>query len=334
VDAASLQYAFDCGSGYGSWSSTNTATCATIDDGSRTVKGKIQDKDEGVTEYTDTVTINNVVPTGVSAGGPYNGIAGQPVSLSASATCASVDTCTFAWDLDNDGDYDDATGTTASYIWNTIGSYTIGVKVTDDDGSFATDSASVTISGAMHSIDLELGWNLVSFNLHPTSTAIEDVLATVFENYDLVYAWDATGAHSGSGNWLMYDPDIIFEQTLTDLDETMGFWIHMTVADRLDVIGSIPTSTNIGLSVNAGGWNLVGYPSAASLNLPGALRDHGVGTDFSLIYAFRAAATPQWLLFDRLADPYVNSLTAMAPGWGYWVKVSADNTWHVEYTSQ
>jgi PKD repeat protein len=59
--AAGFEYAFDCGdgSGYGAWSSSNTATCSTSADevGTRTVKGKIRDKDGGETEYTTTVTI-------------------------------------------------------------------------------------------------------------------------------------------------------------------------------------------------------------------------------------------------------------------------------------
>src|SRR5207237_6893403 len=62
---AGFQYAFDCGdgSGYGAFSGTSTASCPTTDNGSRTVKGKIKDKDSGTTEYTASVTINNVAPS-------------------------------------------------------------------------------------------------------------------------------------------------------------------------------------------------------------------------------------------------------------------------------
>ncbi len=45
---AGFTYAFDCGSGYGAFSGTSTASCPTSDNGSRTVKGKIRDKDGGV----------------------------------------------------------------------------------------------------------------------------------------------------------------------------------------------------------------------------------------------------------------------------------------------
>ncbi len=61
IDRESLRYAFDCGSGYGTPSSTNTASCTSVG-GSRTVKGKIIDKDGGETEYTREVTVNNIAP--------------------------------------------------------------------------------------------------------------------------------------------------------------------------------------------------------------------------------------------------------------------------------
>src|SRR5213078_2962955 len=61
---AGFQYAFDCGdgSGYGAFGGTNSASCATTDNGVRSVKGKVKDKDGGTTEYTGSVTVNNVAP--------------------------------------------------------------------------------------------------------------------------------------------------------------------------------------------------------------------------------------------------------------------------------
>jgi len=183
-----------------------------------------------------------------------------------------------------------------------------------------------------HSIDLVTGWNLVSFNLVPVSTAIADVLDSIEGQYDLVYAWDATGASSGSGNWKMYDPDVVIPQTLTALTNGMGFWIHMTEVGTLEVTGTPPTTTNVSLLTGASGWNLVGYPSAGNEALPGALTNHGVGsTGYSLVYAYHAAASPQWYLYDRNAEPYANNLTELAPGWGYWIRVSVPATWSIGY---
>ena len=62
--SAGFTYAFDGGDGdgYGSFSASNSASFATTDSGTRTVKGKVRDQDGGVTEYTATVTILNVAP--------------------------------------------------------------------------------------------------------------------------------------------------------------------------------------------------------------------------------------------------------------------------------
>jgi len=125
-----------------------------------------------------------------------------------------------------------------------------------------------------------------------------------------------------------------FGDTLLTLDETMGFWIHITAASNvtLNVVGSIPTTTNIALYDNVGGWNLVGYPAANDGTLPDALQNYGVGTDFSLVFAYHANDTADvWKLFDRTAPAYSNDLHALQAGWGYWVNVSADHTWTVTH---
>jgi hypothetical protein len=54
---AGFTYSFDCGSGYGAFGASSTASCPTSDTGTRSVGGKIRDKDGGVTEYRRTVDV-------------------------------------------------------------------------------------------------------------------------------------------------------------------------------------------------------------------------------------------------------------------------------------
>jgi glucose/arabinose dehydrogenase len=53
------------------------------------------------------------------------------------------DTLSYAWDLDADGEYDDASTQTAQYTYSTAGSYLVGLKVTDNNGASATDSVAI-----------------------------------------------------------------------------------------------------------------------------------------------------------------------------------------------
>ena len=243
--------------------------------GNYTVDLKVTDARHGEGVTTFTVTVNDVPPTNVSAGGPYSAISGQPVTLTGSATCASVDTCIYEWDLDGDGQYDDATGTSITNTWHAIDDYIVSLRVTDSDNNSVTVTADVHIAPLTHSVTLVPGWNLVSFNVHPTNTTIAAVLSSISSKYDLIYAWDATGAHSSSGNWLKADNVSASPDSLTDLNEAMGFWIHMNSAGTLNVTGSMPTTSGISIWDNAGGWNLVGYPTTVNGTLPEVLNDLG-----------------------------------------------------------
>ena len=52
----------------------------------------------------------------------------------------------YAWDLDNDGEYDDGYDVTAEWIFNDNGNFTIGLQVTDPDDLTDTDTVEITVS--------------------------------------------------------------------------------------------------------------------------------------------------------------------------------------------
>lgn len=65
ADRDTLSYAFDCGNGSGYVASSSASkSCTALDQPNMTVKGKVTDKDGGTNEYTKTVAVNNVAPTG------------------------------------------------------------------------------------------------------------------------------------------------------------------------------------------------------------------------------------------------------------------------------
>src|SRR2546425_481020 len=149
--AAGLQYAFDCGdgSGYGALGSSNTASCATTDSGTRVVRGKISDKDGGSSDYAGTVMVNNVAPT-ATFNAPVSVNAGSPIALSLTAASdpSSADTAAgfqYAFDC-GDGSGYGALGSsnTSSCATSTSGTRTVRGKISDKDGGSSEYTATVT----------------------------------------------------------------------------------------------------------------------------------------------------------------------------------------------
>jgi subtilisin-like proprotein convertase family protein len=111
--AAGFTYTIDWGDGTGPQSVTGGATVVVqhtyATDGVFTVSVTATDKDGG-TSAAATDTVATVVPfVQADAGGPYTIDEGSPLTLDATGTTAGP-TATYAWDLDNDGQFDDATG--------------------------------------------------------------------------------------------------------------------------------------------------------------------------------------------------------------------------------
>lgn len=70
---------------------------------------------------------------------------GRDVVLDGSAS-NSVDTIVaYEWDLDNDGEYDDATGAQVVYRWDTLGQYPIRLRVRDNRGRVDETTAMITV---------------------------------------------------------------------------------------------------------------------------------------------------------------------------------------------
>ena len=89
----------------------------------------------------------NQPPVAAFTTSPASPVAGQPVTF----TDASTDdgqVAGRAWDLDNDGQFDDGTGTTATATFAAAGSYTVSLRVTDN-GSPALSAATSRTVGAV-----------------------------------------------------------------------------------------------------------------------------------------------------------------------------------------
>ncbi len=97
---------------------------------------------ENVSQFT--FDGNNPV---ADADGPYPCNEGETISLNASTSWDSVDSSLdYAWDLDDDGAYDDAFVVNPSFLCVDDGDYPVSVQVTDDAGFTDTADSVVTVS--------------------------------------------------------------------------------------------------------------------------------------------------------------------------------------------
>ena len=80
------------------------------------------------------------------ANGPYTADEGANVMLDASGSYDPGDGIVlYEWDTDDDGMYDNATGVTTNVVFDDDGVYAVGLKVSDGDGEYDTDSTPVTV---------------------------------------------------------------------------------------------------------------------------------------------------------------------------------------------
>jgi glucose/arabinose dehydrogenase len=104
--------------------------------------------DLGGTVHRFTFTSGNQAPIARISANPTSGPVPLTVSFDgreSSDPDADDTIASYAWDLNGDGTYGDATGATATHTYTTAGSYNASLRVTDSRG-LVSDPASVTIT--------------------------------------------------------------------------------------------------------------------------------------------------------------------------------------------
>ncbi len=161
--AAGLRYAFDFDNdgtfdvGGDTYATAGTAATAAVPpsflaDGpaTRTVRGRVIDKDGGYTDYTTVITVNNGNPTATAVAGPAVTV-GTPSTLTvtsaADPSAADQSGLTYSFDFDGDGGFEviGSTSPTASRVFDRPGNYPARVRVTDKDGGSVLVSKGLTL---------------------------------------------------------------------------------------------------------------------------------------------------------------------------------------------
>ncbi|MGE0826921.1 MAG: PKD domain-containing protein [Candidatus Binatia bacterium] len=176
VDNQSLQFAFNCGSGFGAYSSANGVTCSTTDNGILNVAGRIKDKDDGVGESAGTMAVTNVAPTAAFTATPQI-FQGESATLAFSQQSdpSSADTTagfTYAYSCTTSGALTVANNRAASAAckYLTTGTFTVDGTISDKDNGANSYTASVTVISPQQAAT-NLSAQVVALNLEATRTS-------------------------------------------------------------------------------------------------------------------------------------------------------------------
>src|SRR3954452_3316095 len=134
---------FETDTGTTSHASTTYAT-----PGLRTVRVQVTDGDGATATKPVDVIVANRHPTAQIAD-PGLGIVGQPMTLDGGGSTAPDGTVDqYEWDLDNNGSYESDSGSIATrqVTFDTAGSTTVGLRVTDSDGGTATTTITFKVT--------------------------------------------------------------------------------------------------------------------------------------------------------------------------------------------
>lgn len=138
--------AYDDGSG-------STASRSFAAAGTFTVRLRVTDDDGAPATTSRQVTVTgtpapNAPPTAAFTVSPSSPQIGQGVTFTDTSSDSDGTISTRGWDLDDDGAYDDGSGATAARSFAAAGTFTVRLRVTDDDGAPATTSRQVTVAGS------------------------------------------------------------------------------------------------------------------------------------------------------------------------------------------
>lgn len=169
-------------------------------------------------------------------------------------------------------------------------------------GDFPNDLHWINGSAAkVQNIRLNAGWNMLSLNVHPSNTAIDDLI------YDYITYFEML--KSPEGVYLRYNPC----NSLHNLSDGKGYLINMNRALNFLVEGNaIDTDTPIPLNA---GWNLTGFTPQSPMLVSQALQS--LGPNLLEVRGMEGTYSP--------TSP-TNTLSVLSPGKAYWINLSAADT--------
>jgi len=148
-NGTSVSYAWDLDNDGSFETSGQTVSFSRDDNGDYPVTVQVTDGTGQSATAGVTVTVNNVAPeiTSIANNGPV--YTNQPVQIVVTVSGYAGDTLSYAFDCDDDDDEDyevgPQSGNTGVCTFSQKGTYTVRVRVSDDDGALATGTTQVEV---------------------------------------------------------------------------------------------------------------------------------------------------------------------------------------------
>jgi len=177
-----------------------------------------------------------------------------------------------------------------------------------DDVLFSVDTNSSQL------ILLSSGWNILSFCVVPDSSNMLNLMQGLINSSNLVKVVDE------SGGFIQNIPGMGWMNTIGSMSNTEGYYTKVNIDDNLLCSGqAVPTPFSVPLQT---GWNIMGYP---------------VSTSQDAITVFNQLITPDSTLIKVIDEAggfiqyipgfgWMNTIDSLAPGEGYYIKLSANDT--------
>ncbi|MDA0945592.1 MAG: choice-of-anchor D domain-containing protein [Bacteroidetes bacterium] len=188
--------------------------------------------------------------------------------------------------------------------------YTYYVQHFDVNGNGSEIStASLGAEVLLDIIPLHAGWNLISLDREPYDMDP----AAVFSELEPGNLEFVTGFEGGA---TMYDPNgLDFLNTLTAIEGGRGYWVKVAQDDELQVSGSILSEAYQTPLVD--GWNLVGFTGDVR-DVEDYFYDELANDQLVYVTGFNQGVS----IYNPNGLPFLNTLTQLENGFGYWVKAA------------
>ena len=273
------------------------------------------------TEYVNTeIFILNQVLMGLNPLpiGDEIGIFDGDLTVGGVIYTGETDQRAFAWMDDNDTPEQDGfeNGHEISFRYFTnneeLGPLTVEYIDGNTSGLFyqgGYTEVNLNVASIPDNLSLVEGWNLISFDVQIENNAPVAVFADLIIENSLEVV---TGYEDG---YLIYDPEFQeFLNTLTSIEEGMGYWIKVANPSTISTSGSqIPSDFSIQFIA---GWNLIGYWLSDSQSPAQAFTAVESNENLEVVTGYEDG----YLIYDPEFQPFLNTLVNLNNGFGYWLK--------------